>query len=72
MNLFIDKNHRRKSPLPLQLFRHPAGPLHLRVLYTLLAEPLYRQLTLPIGKSRYVHQTGILYRCIRLQGESAA
>ena len=30
MNLFIDKNHRRKSPLPLQAFSHAAGPLHLR------------------------------------------
>ena len=47
MNLFIDKNHRRKSPLPLQLFRHAAGPLHLRGSVYLLAEPLYRQLTLP-------------------------
>ena len=48
MNLFIDKNHRRKSPIAIAGFFATLLDLCIYgVLYTLLAEPLYRQLTLP-------------------------
>ena len=46
MNLFIDKNHRRKSPIAIAGFFATLLDLCIYgVLYTLLAEPLYRQLT---------------------------
>ena len=44
MNLFIDKNHRRKSPIAIAGFFATLLDLCIYgVLYTLLAEPLYRQ-----------------------------
>ena len=48
MNLFIDKNHRRKSPIAIAGFFATLLDLCIYgVLYTLLAEPLYRQLRCP-------------------------
>ena len=47
MNLFIDKNHRRKSPIAIAGFFATLLDLCIYgVLYALLAEPLYRHLTL--------------------------
>ena len=48
MNLFIDKNHRRKSPIAIAGFFATLLDLCIYgVLYTLLAEPLYTG-TLPV------------------------
>ena len=48
MSLFIDKNHRRKSPIAIAGFFATLLDLCVYgVLYALLAEPLYRHLTLP-------------------------
>ena len=47
MNLFIDKNHRRKSPIAIAGFFATLLDLCIYgVLYTLLAEPLYRYVAL--------------------------
>ncbi|WP_273481625.1 hypothetical protein [Dysosmobacter welbionis] len=47
MSLFVDKNHRRKSPIAIAGFFATLLDLCIYgVLYALLAEPLYRHLTL--------------------------
>ena len=47
MSIFVDKNHRRKSPIAIAAFFAAAGYLCVYlVLYALLAEPLYRHVAL--------------------------
>ena len=53
MNLFIDKNHRRKSPIAIAGFFATLLDLCIYgVLYTLLAEPLYPALQPPTPCTR--------------------
>lgn len=48
MSLFVDKNNRRKSPIAIAAFFAAVGYLCVYlVLYALLAEPLYRSISLP-------------------------
>ena len=48
MSLFVDKNNRRKSPIAIAAFFTAVGYLCVYlVLYALLAEPLYRFVSLP-------------------------